>query len=188
MRPLLLRPPERRSGSVSLRSGSFFVSSPKSSVVTKRRPGDVGLYCFIGIVVSLLRLLEELDHLLALLQDDEGLLPVRPPARVAALALHLAVDARHAHVGHLALEQRLDGLLDLRLGRVAVDLEHERLLALLEQRRLLGQERTADDLVDVLHRATPGPAPWPAASAAPRACRSPPGSPPGACSPSRRRR
>jgi hypothetical protein len=27
------------------------VSSEKSSVDTKRRPGDVGLYCFIGIVV-----------------------------------------------------------------------------------------------------------------------------------------
>src|SRR6185436_3651631 len=159
MRPLLLRPPERRSGSVSLRSGSFFVSSEKSSVDTKRRPGDVGLYSLIGIVVLLLRLLEELDRLLALLQDDEGLLPVRPPARVAALALHLAVHARDPDVGHLALEQRLDRLLDLRLGRVAVHLEHERLLALLEQRGLLGQERATDDLVDVLHRAAPWPAP-----------------------------
>src|SRR5262245_23358974 len=139
MRPLLLRPPERRSGSVSLRSGSFLVSSEKSSVVTKRRPGDVGLYCFIGIVVSLLRLLEELDRLLALLQDDEGLLPVGPTAGVAPLALHLAVHARNPDVLNLALEQRLDRLLDLGLGRVAVHLEHERLLALLEQRRLLGQ-------------------------------------------------
>src|SRR4029453_8056413 len=44
-------------------------------------------------------------------------------------------------------------------GRVAVHLEDERLLALLEQRRLLGQERAADDFVDVLHRAAPWPAP-----------------------------
>src|SRR5512143_229241 len=97
VRPRLLRPPVFFRGSVRARSGLFFVRSAKSSVVMKRRPGDVGLYCLSAIASRPLALLEELDHLLALLQDDEGLLPVRTAAGVAALPLHLAVHPGHAH-------------------------------------------------------------------------------------------
>src|SRR5664279_5321140 len=44
MRPLLLRPPLRVTGSTSERSGSVRVMSSNVSVVMKRRPGEVGLY------------------------------------------------------------------------------------------------------------------------------------------------
>jgi hypothetical protein len=43
MCPSLLRPDERFLPSVSFFSGRFVVNSLKSEVVTKRRPGEVGL-------------------------------------------------------------------------------------------------------------------------------------------------
>src|SRR5262245_12879747 len=146
--PLLFLPPVRRLGSVSAFSGSCFVTSSKDNVVMKRRPGEVGLYCFSAIGLCLL---EELDHLLALFEDDEGLLPVRAPALVAALALDLAVDLGHPHAGHLDAEQRLHGLLDLGLGGVLVHLEAHRALRLADERRLLGDQRPPDDVVEIAH-------------------------------------
>ena len=44
MRPLLLRPPVFEILSSSDFSGVVFVISSKSDEVTKRRPGEVGLY------------------------------------------------------------------------------------------------------------------------------------------------
>src|SRR5438034_6230767 len=154
MRPRLVRPPVRRKGSVKAFSGVALVISSKVRVVMKRRPADVGLYFLSGIcpIRSPSRLVEELDHLLARLQDHVGLLPVRPASHVAALPLHLAVDVGHPHVGHLHPEQALHRLLDLRLGGVLVDLEAEGALGLLEGGGLLGDERPPDDLVKVLHR------------------------------------
>src|SRR6185436_284880 len=153
MRPRLLRPPVRRRGSVSAFSGVDFVISSKVRVVMKRRPADVGLYFLSGIcpIRSPSGLVEELDHLLALLQDHVGLLPIRPAAHVAALPLDLAVHVGHPHVLDLHPEQALHGLLDLGLGGVPVDLEAERALGLLEGGGLLGDERPPDDLVKVLH-------------------------------------
>src|ERR1700730_4455536 len=148
MRPRLVRPPVRRSGSVSAFSGCDLVISSKVSVVMARRPGEVGLNFFSAISLGLL---EELDHLFALLQDDVGLLPVRPAAHVAPLALGLAVDVGHPYLLHLDVEEVLDRLLDLGLGGVAVHLEAERALRLLERGALLGDERTPDHLVEVLH-------------------------------------
>src|SRR5262245_15857422 len=107
--PLLLRPPVRFLGAVSDFSGRCFVISSKVRVLMKRRPGEVGENSFSGIVSGLL---EELDHLFALLQHDEGLLPVGPVPGVAALALQLAVHVGHAHRGHLHAEQALHRLLD----------------------------------------------------------------------------
>src|SRR3954471_16115703 len=117
MRPRLSRPPVFLMGSVSDFSGRGFVSSSKPRWVMKRRPGDVGLKFLSAISLCLV---EELDHLLALLEDDVGLLPVRAAADVAALALDLAVDVGHAHRLDLHAEQGLDRLLDLRLGGVPV--------------------------------------------------------------------
>src|SRR5712691_11637188 len=97
------------------------------------------------------RFIVELDHLFALLQDDVRLLPVGPPAHEASLPLHLAVDVGHPHVGDLHPEERLDRLLDLRLGRVAVHLEAERTLLFLERGRLLRDQRPAEDLVEGFH-------------------------------------
>src|SRR3954447_16893354 len=49
MRRWVLRPPDLRRPSVRLRSGSFFASSGFWAQVAKRRPGEVGLWRFIGI-------------------------------------------------------------------------------------------------------------------------------------------
>ena len=90
-----------------------------------------------------------------ILQPDVGLLPVRALAREAALALDLAVDRCGAHVGHLGAKQGLDGLLDLDLGGVDGDLEHDRLAVLfLQDRRLLGHQGTADDIGESHRRAS----------------------------------
>ena len=72
-----------------------------------------------------------------------------------ALPLDLAVHVGDPDVGDLGLEERLDRLLDLGLRRVAVDLEDERLLRLLEEGGLLGQQGPPDDVVEVLHRLLP---------------------------------
>src|SRR5438552_2215913 len=148
MRPRLSRPPVFLRGSVSAFSGRSFVISSKVRWVMKRRPGEVGLKFLSAISLCLV---EELDHLLALLQDDVGLLPVRAPAHVAALALDLAVHVGDAHLLHLHAEQRLHGLLDLGLGGVAMHLEAQRALGVLEARGLLGDEGTPEDFVDALH-------------------------------------
>src|SRR4051794_24151519 len=95
MRPRLSRPPVRLRGSVSDFSGLLLVISSNVSTVMNRRPGDVGLKLLSAMIALYsLRLIEELDHLFALLEDDVSLLPVRTLPGVAPLALHLAV-----HVG-----------------------------------------------------------------------------------------
>ncbi len=53
MCPLLLRPECFLRTSISDFSGSFFVRSEKSAVVTNRRPGLVGLYFFVGMLLLL---------------------------------------------------------------------------------------------------------------------------------------
>src|SRR5919106_3329571 len=52
LRPLVLRPPDFLSPSVSVFSGVDFVISEKSGYVTKRRPGEVGLGLRIGITAQ----------------------------------------------------------------------------------------------------------------------------------------
>src|SRR6476469_900663 len=100
-----------------------------------------------------LRALEELRHLLAVAQPHVGLLPIRTLAREASLTLDLAMRHGRAHAGHLRAQQLLDRLLDLHLGGVDVDAEHQRLLVLLlEERRLLADQRPSNDIRE-LHQA-----------------------------------
>src|SRR6266545_2940418 len=99
MWPWLLRPPLFLIGRVSFFSGFAFVISAKSDTVMCRRAGLVGLYSLSPMVFSrprALRPLEEGDRL-ALLQGDEGLLPVRTPADAPADALVLAAGDGGAH-------------------------------------------------------------------------------------------
>src|SRR5512133_3666436 len=88
-----------------------------------------------------LRPLEEGDGL-AFLQGHEGLLPVRAPADVAADPLVLPARDGGAHGEDVHVEQLLDGLLHLDLGRVAVHLERELPGRLSRALVLLGDERT----------------------------------------------
>src|SRR5262245_49019749 len=101
----------------------------------------------------MLRALHELGDLFARLQPDPGLLPIRPLAGAAPLALELAVADLRAHVRDLRAEQLLDGLLDVDFRGPDRDLEHDHRRDLARHRRLLGDDRPADDVCD-LHAST----------------------------------
>src|SRR5262245_17496844 len=141
-RPVLLRPPDFGSGPTSDCSGRSFVISLKSNPVRNRRPGDVGRNWMIGIASGSL---EEVDPA-ALGEGDVGLLPVGTASLVPADAPHLAHLAVGADLRDLHLEERLDGLADLRLVGAGVDAEHDLVAQLVHQRALLGDDRTLDDV------------------------------------------
>src|SRR5207249_7839668 len=89
--------------------------------------------------------LEDLDRL-ALAELDHGLLPARPAALGLPAPLRLRGHRRDVDREHVHLEQLLDGLADLRLVRVLVDLED--VLVVLDQAvALLGDDRCEQDLV-----------------------------------------
>jgi hypothetical protein len=68
----------------------------------------------------------------------------------AAHATHAAAHDQGAHVGHLHIEERLDGLADLDLVGAAIDLEEELVLRLAQEVPFLGQhQRTLDDVLDL---------------------------------------
>src|ERR1700750_1205244 len=100
-----------------------------------RWPGVVGLYVFsaIACVAS-----ESGGHVDAgtLFESHDRPLGVRLRTEIAAE--HLGLD--------LDVEQFLDGLLDLRLGGLAGDLE-QYLVVFGSERRLLGHDRGDDDVV-----------------------------------------
>src|SRR5436190_9722826 len=102
-RPALLRPPVLLSGRTSDFSGVERVISAKSATLEPRRPGVVGLYLRIGIVVypSADRSAEGVDAVTV------GELHHRPlrvlalaPARARALALAVAVERVHREHPH----------------------------------------------------------------------------------------
>src|SRR3990170_7638152 len=111
MRPWLLRPDCCLRGTVSRRSGVFLVISSKVKPVMPRRPGEVGLNCFVGIALDPL---ENLDRV-ALGERHNRLLPA---PRLGDACAHAALLAAHVHrvdVSNVDLERRLDGVADLRL-------------------------------------------------------------------------
>src|SRR5215468_8699076 len=152
MRPSALRPPLRRRGSSSERSGSALVMSVKSATDMPLRPAELGLYWRIGMM-RFLHVLEEVDAL-ALGERHVGLLPGRAAADVAADAARLAEHVERAHLLDLHLEQRLDGVTDLVLVRVAPHAEHHVVAGLVDQRPLLGDQRGSDDVVHARHALT----------------------------------
>src|SRR5512143_2813423 len=99
--------------------------------------------------MPMLNRLEVLDHLLARLEPDDGPLPVLGPARPPADPALLAVLGLRPDGFDLDLEEGLDGLLDLGLVGRRGDLEAHLAVPLLEDRGLLGDDRTEDDLAGV---------------------------------------
>src|SRR5215471_7210399 len=171
--PRLFRPPVRFSGSTSGLCGSCVVISSNTCTVWNRRPGDVGLYLRIGIIVnperrrtedgrrkvlpssvfrlpSFLGSLQELGDFFALFELHVGLLPVGPLADEAPLALHLAVRDRGPDALDLRSEQLLDRPPNVDLRRLRRDLEHQRPPVFAQKRRLFGDERATDN-VCLLH-------------------------------------
>src|SRR4029077_14180789 len=93
-----------------------------------------------------LRPLEELGHLFAFAELDVGLFPVRPLTSVAPLPLDLAVRDVGANAGDFRAQQLFDRALDLDLVGVRRDLEHDRASVLAQNRRLLGDQGTTNDV------------------------------------------
>src|SRR5579863_2001895 len=96
MRPVLLRPPFSRRPSVSALTGLPFHNSLRSTMTSCRCDGVVGLKLLSAIGSDPRRHVDPR----ALLERDDRLLVVRPPADAAAEALGLAlhpqrVDGRH---------------------------------------------------------------------------------------------
>src|SRR5438270_9584543 len=119
-------------------------------------PAEVGLYFLTGIVSSVYRLIRELHAL-----DEIGRLfsrhephvrfaPVAALAFVTAHPLHFSADVEEADFLNLHFEELFDRGLDLNLVRLRVDLERDDVVAgFAHHRRLLGDERAADDLVRI---------------------------------------
>src|SRR4051812_11914506 len=88
------------------------------------------------------------------LQGSRSRVYVRLRTEGAAEDLGLALAHQRIHALDLDVEQLFDGLLDLRLGRLAGNPEHN-LVVLARHRRLFGHDRGDDDVVmariDVLH-------------------------------------
>src|SRR5215210_794660 len=117
-RPRLLRPPDLLSGSRSERSGFLpLVSSSNVETDMPRRPGEVGLYSFSGMCLSLSassHALEQLDPLAGRERHD-SLLPDPRHAGLLPEAAHLAGYFDRVDGRDLDVEDILDRPLDLDL-------------------------------------------------------------------------
>jgi hypothetical protein len=83
---------------------------------------------------------------LAIGQRHDCLLDVRARVGATLPALGLALLVDRVDPGHVDAEQGFHRRLDLRLGGLAGDLEHDRIV-LGEQGRLLGDVRAQDDVI-----------------------------------------
>src|SRR6478752_4710698 len=153
MRPALLRPPVLVSGRTSDFSGVERVISTKSATDEPRRPGVVGLYLRIPIVVQSCSSsvsgarTEDVDRALA--EGDDRTLGVLALADAETGATALALTVQGVDLVDLDVEDLLDGDLDLRLVGPRVD--DEGVLALVEQPvGLLGDDRRDQDVAGVL--------------------------------------
>src|SRR2546423_6060774 len=103
------------------------------------------------------------ERRLARLERDVGLLPGGLATLEATAARLLAHVVDRAHRVHLHVEDALDRRLDLRLRRVAVDAEGQKLTTVLRllfrDERLLRDDRRFDDIPDRSHLFTPPPLP-----------------------------
>src|SRR3954452_24185065 len=151
--PVLFRPPVFGLGTSSDFSGVERVTSTKSATDEPRRPGVVGLYLRIPIVVQSCSSsvsgarTEDVDRALA--EGDDRTLGVLALADAETGATALALTVQRVDLVDLDVEDRLDGDLDLRLVGPGVD--EEGVLALVEQAvRLLRDHRRDEDVAGVL--------------------------------------
>src|SRR5215217_744502 len=151
MRPLLLRPPLLVSGRTRDFSVVEGVLSTKSATLDPRRPGVVGLYLRIPMVLSSASsgagAAEDVDRALA--EGDDRALGVLALADAEPRTTGLAHAVHRVDRVDLHVEDLLDGDLDLGLVRARVD--EEGVLPLVEEPvRLLGHDRRDQDVAGVL--------------------------------------
>src|SRR6516162_3667013 len=147
MRPWLLRPPVPILPSVNPLTGLPFHRSERSISTVPRRLAVTGLNCLSAILCEARG---EIDGLTRC-QLDERLLHVRALAGPALEPLGLALLYQRVDCQHADAEQALDRRLDLALVCIRRNAEHE-LTVLRQHRRLLGDQRGADDLIHRLAR------------------------------------
>src|SRR5215831_17284292 len=166
IRPCTFLPPRPCSGRTSDFSGSLRVTSAKSEPLAPRLPGVVGLYLRMPMSAeapcsSGLALAADVDPLASGQADDRalGVWPLAPElAGLGTDAAPLARPVQRVHAGHLDVEDRLDGLADLRLGGVRGHDERVLVELVLEAVALLRDHRPEQDVsvaVDLAHRCSP---------------------------------
>src|ERR1700744_2794931 len=110
-----------------------------------RWPGVVGLYVFSAIACVASESGGHVDAV-ALFEGHDRAFHIRLRTEIAAEHLGLALAHQRVDALDLDVEQLLDGFLDLRLGRLARDLE-QNLVVLGGERRLFSHNRGNDDVV-----------------------------------------
>src|SRR6476620_9908223 len=117
-------------------------------------PAEVGLYFLTGIVSSFiayiraLHALDEIGRLFSRHEPHVSLAPVAALALVTAHSLDLAADVEEPDFLDLHLEELFEGRLVLNVVRFRVALERDDVVAgFAHHRRLLGDQRAADDLI-----------------------------------------
>src|SRR6516165_9982726 len=148
MRPCTLRPPRECSGRTSDFSGSLLVTSEKSEPLAPRRPGVVGLYLRIAMLVASPLGAEDVDPVPRGEGHDRSL-GVRPLAPAVPGAPPLARPVHGVDPGYLDPEHGLDSEPDL--GLVGVRSDDKSVFALVEQAvALLRDHRPQQDVPRVV--------------------------------------
>src|SRR5580692_8906264 len=171
MRPRLLRPPVRLTGTSRLFSGSFLVSSEKSAICMKRWPGVRGFSCMTAISflsnsstyrrTFVLEPFEEFD-LVAFFQSYVSLFPIALAALAYALFPFLTHEVRGADLDHGHFEQMLDGLANLVLARTGAHSKQHLASLFVGQGALLGDDRRENQALRTTHLIPPQSGPLPA--------------------------
>src|SRR3954470_11951298 len=139
--PCLFRPPVPRFGSSSDFSGVERVTSSNPETERNRVAGVMGRNCLM-----LISALEHGDGI-AFLKLDDRLLPPCGGAAGPAAGDFVTAHLHGPHVGHGHTEQLLQGVPNLVLVRLGVDLEGVFLPVLIRRGALLGNHRANHDLM-----------------------------------------
>src|SRR5437899_8458596 len=94
--------------------------------------------------------LDEVRSLFSLFQSHVRFAPIATLSGVAAHALHFSADVEHAHFRDFHFEQLFYRALHFELVGVGIHLESDDVCSFFaQQRALLGDQRTPDDLIRV---------------------------------------
>src|SRR5213593_1258796 len=96
--------------------------------------------------------LREFNHLLALLQRDIRLLPVRPVTAIPPLPAQLAVEIGRPDTRDLHFEELLDRILNLLLGSVPQDPEGQGAQVFFHESALLRDYGSSQYFMSAIHR------------------------------------
>src|SRR6185437_6056366 len=149
MRPEWLRAPVLFWCTVSGRNGPPLYRCERSTLMTERVPGDVGLYLMRAMVISAFCPGFVVDGL-ALRQTHVRLLPVLRASQGLAETARLARLVHDLHAAHLDVEHQLDRLLDVGLGGVTAHAERVLVVVLHREGGLFRHVRSEEHIHQLL--------------------------------------